>query len=203
MKRIVAPLGIVLTLAGCGSGPPPPVYGDAFKGLYNRSAASVPADVSVTLQHPVGIILNDNVEVYFQWVKSQREYWAGVVPASLTNDIANADADPAFVSGRVLEMLKRHFPEAQAVKDFPAAVAAGKKAVVLVDILPRIMTPGERTTKFDIVYYFFDSKMNPVSKMSGHGEQYRPFGAADGGIQYTVDPALAELDRKIASLLRS
>lgn len=191
---------LALSLAGC-AGPPPPTYGDAFKGLYNGNSASVPEDVPVTVQPPVGIIFNDNVEAYYQFIKTSKEYWAGVVPASLTNSVAIADSDPTFLNGRVLETLKRHFPNSEVVKDFPQAVRSGKKAVCVVDVVPRLMEPyGDRTTKFDITFYFFDAKMNPVSRMSGHGEEYRPFGAADAGVQFSVDAALQQLDAKLTTL---
>ncbi len=202
VRHIATAIATILVLSAC-TGPPPPTYGDAFKGLYNQSTASVPADVPVTVQHPIGIILNDNVEAYFRWVQASKQYWAGTVPTSLTNNVVIADGDPMFLSGRVLGMLKRRFPDALEVKDFPAAVSAGKKTIVLVDVVPKLMEPyGDRTTKFDFTYYFFDAKMNPVSKLSGHGEHYVAFGAADAGVQVAVDAALAQLDQKMNVLVR-
>ncbi|HWE72240.1 MAG TPA: hypothetical protein VG328_03710 [Stellaceae bacterium] len=189
------------TLAGC-TGPTPPTYGDAFKSVYNGNASAVPVDAPVTVGHPVGIVLSDNVELWIEYVKAANAYWGARVPTALTNTVLLADTDPNFLSARVLDMLKRHFPEAQVVKDFNAAVAANKRAVVLVDVVPQPLQPyGDRTTKFDITYYFFDSAMNPVSKITGHGEQYRPIGALDGGVQYSVDAALAQLDQKMAAVV--
>lgn len=201
MKNPVVPVLAALALAGC-AGPPPPTYGDAFKGLYNQSAASVPANLPVTIQHPVGIIFDNNMELWFESVKQANDYWASVVPSELTNNVVIADTNPMFLNGRVLENLKRRFSDAQLVKDFPAAVASGKRAVCLVDVVVKPMEPyGDRTTKFDITYYFFDAQMNPVSKISGHGEHHVAFGEATGGVQVSVDAALAELDTKMNALV--
>jgi len=183
--------------------PPAPTYGDAFKGLYNQSAAAVPVDVPLTVQEPLAIIFSDNFELWFKSVKDTTAYWASIVPSSLTNNVVLADTDPNFLSGRVLEMLKKRFPGSEYVKDFTHAVASGKKGAIVVDVLPKPMAPyGERTTKFDITCYFFDAGMNPVSRISGHGERRVPFGAADGGVQVAVDAALKELDAKLSKLVR-
>jgi hypothetical protein len=202
VSRAIVGLILAATLAAC-AGPPPPTYNsDAFKGIYNQNAASVAADVPVTVQHPVGVILSDNFEIWFKALKEANEYWGARVPASLTNTAVIADNDPTFLAGRVLGDLKQRFPEAQQIKDFPTAVASGKRAVVLVDITPQIGARTPVTNKFDITYYFFDAKMNPVSKLSGHGEHYAPFGAMTGGIQDCVDQALAQLDQKMAAVVR-
>jgi hypothetical protein len=202
MKTLLLGIFLAVTLAAC-EGPPPPTYNtDAFKGVYNQSAASVPADVPVTVQHPVGIILSDNFDIWFKTLKEANEYWSARVPASLTNTAVIADLDPTFLAGRVLQDLKTHFPEAQQIKDFPAAVSSGKKAVVLVDINPQIGTRTPVTNKFDITYYFFDAKMNPVSKLTGHGEHYAAFGAMTGGIQDCIDQALGQLDQKMKTAVR-
>jgi hypothetical protein len=203
MKTAVALLVMSLALAGCSLGPPPPVYGDAFNGLYNQSSVSVPADKPVTVQQPVGIIFSDNVEAYFQHIKNSNEYWGKIVPTALTNNVVIADTDPNYFGGRVLAMLKRHFPDGEVVKDFNQAVLSGKKAVCLVDIQPRPLQPyGDRTTKIDVIAYFFDAQMNPVSRMSGHGERYVPIGAGDAGIQVSIDGAVQQLDAKITALVQ-
>lgn len=197
-------LGAMLgaTLAGC-AGPPPPTFNtDAFKGIYNQSSASVPADVPMTVQHPVGIILSDNFEIWFKSLKEANEYWGARVPSSLTNTAVIADFDPTFLAGRVLQNLKRHFPEAQEIKDFQTAVTSGKKAVVLVDIAPQIGQRTPVTNKLDITYYFFDAQMNAVSKITGHGEHYVPFASMTGYFQEIVDQALAQLDQKMSALVR-
>lgn len=202
MRTYLVSCLVGLVLGGCaGSGPPLPTYDDAFKGVYNQSAATVPADVPVRVQHPVGIILSDNVEAYIGWVKKSKEYWASVVPASLTNDVAIADGDPDYIASHVLTMLKRHFPEAQVVKDFNGAVGTGKKAVLLIDIrtVPGL---GGQTTTIDATAYFFDASMTPVSKMSGHGATAVPFVATSSQIQPTTDAAVGQLDAKITALVR-
>ena len=202
MRKLVAAYLIVLALSGCaGSGPPLPTYEDAFKGLYNQSAAAVPADVPVRLQHPVGIILSDNVEAYISWVKKSNDYWASVVPASLTNNVALADGDPDYIAAQVLGMLKRHFPEAQVVKDFNEAVGSEKKAVLLVDIRTVPGISGQTTT-VDATAYVFDASMTPVSKMSGHGGTVVPFPATTSQIQPTTDAAVRQLDAKLSALVR-
>ena len=200
-RMFAAAIVLALTLGAC-AGPPPPTYTDAFEGIYNQSAASVPANVPVSLQQPVGIIFSDNVERYIGHAKESKAYWAGVVPESLTNKVVLADADPTYFAGRVLGMLKSHFPNAQVVHDFNQAVATGKKGVCLIDLRPKLMEPyGDRNTRIDIDAYFFDAAMNPVSKLSGHGEHYVPIGSMDAGIQVSTDAALRELDGKITTLV--
>ena len=196
--------GVLLaaSLAAC-SGPPLPTYNsNAFKGIYNQNAASVPVDAPVSVQHPVGIILSDNFEIWFKALKEANDYWGARVPASLTNTAVIADNDPAFLAGRVLQDLKGHFPEAQEIKDFQTAVATGKKAVVLVDIKPEIGQRTPVTNKFDITYYFFDAKMNPVSKLTGHGEHYAAFASMTSGTQDCIEQALAQLDQKMRVAVR-
>jgi len=201
MKSAVGILVTLVLLAGCGSPPPVPVFSDAFKGIYNQSSASVPADVPVMVQQPVGIIFSDNVEAWFAFIKTTNAYWAGIVPSSLTNDVAVADTDSNYFGGRVLAMLKQHFPNSEVVPDFNQAVAKGKRAVCLVDLKAKPMEPyGDRTTRIDITAYFFDAKMNPVSRLSGHGERSVPFGAGDAGVQVATDGALQQLDAKITAL---
>jgi hypothetical protein len=202
-RTLAALIGLMWALVSHGAPPPAPTYGDAFKGLYNQSAAAVPVDAPVTVQEPLAIIFSDNFELWFQHVKATTAYWASIVPSSLTNNVVIADTDPNFLGGRVLEMLKRRFPGSEYLKDFRQAVASGKKGAIVVDVLPIPMQPyGDRTTKFDITCYFFDAGMNPVSRISGHGERRVPFGAADGGVQVAVDGALKELDAKMSKLVR-
>jgi hypothetical protein len=202
-RKLIAVLGAVATLTAC-AGPPPPTYSsDAFKGIYNQSSASVPADVPISVQQPVGIIFSDNVETYFGYIKDATEYWAQRIPSSLTNNVVIADTDPRYFGGKVLAMLKGHFPDSTVVKDFNEAVASGKKAVIVIDLRVKAMEPyGDRTTKYDIDAYFFDARMNPVSKLSGHGEYHVPYASASGGAQISIDAAVAQLDAKIGALLR-
>jgi hypothetical protein len=202
ITKLMAAAGLVLALAAC-TGPPPPAHTDAFTGLYNQSAATVPTDAPVTLQQPVGLIFSDNVEAYIGFVKDANEYWGARVPASLTNTVVLADNDPMYFAGRVLAMLKRHFPSAQRVSDFKQAVASGKKGVIVVDLRTKIAEPyGDRTTKYDIDLYFFNSAMDPVSKITGHGEYYVPYASATGGVQKSIDAAVQQLDGKITALVR-
>ena len=91
-RRAALALATLVALAGCVSGPPLPTYGDAFKGLYNQSAAAVPADVAVRIQHPVAIILSDNVELYIDWLKRTDEAIHRAIPDSLINTVGEADA---------------------------------------------------------------------------------------------------------------
>ncbi len=199
IRLLVGSVGLAALLAGC-TGPAPPTFSDAFKGLYDQSAASVPADVPVSVQQPVGIIFSDNVEAYFGYIKTTNEYWASVVPESLTNTVAIADADPRYFGARMLQMLKSHFPRSNVVKDFNEAVATGKKSVVLIDLRMKPMEPyGDRSIKYDIDAYFFDAQMNPVSKLSAHAEHYVPYASMDAGVQKTVDAAIQQLDAKISA----
>jgi hypothetical protein len=202
VKKIGILAAAALALGAC-AGPPAPAFNpDAFKGIYNQSSASVPADVPVTVQTPVGIIFSDNVETWFQYIKTTKEYWAERIPSSLTNNVVIADTDPNYFTGTVLAMLKRHFPNSEVVKGFQQAVSSGKKAVCLIDIQPKSMDPyGDRTTKIDVAAYFFDAKMNPVSRLSGHGEHYVPLGAGDGGVQISTDAAVSQIDQKLTALV--
>jgi hypothetical protein len=200
----MAPLAATLALlvTAC-TGPPPPPHVDAFQGIYKQSAAAVPANVPTTVRPPVGIIFSDNFENYIGHNIKTAEYWASIIPSSLTNTAVIADCDPTYLPGRLLPMLKSHFPTAALIHDFNEATATGKKAVLLVDIRIKWMEPyGDRTTKFDIDTYFFDSRMNPASKLSGHGEHYAVIGAATPGCQSSIDAAVKELDAKISALAR-
>jgi hypothetical protein len=201
MKKLLPGIVLAVSLGGCGAGVPLPTYNDAFKGLYNQSAASVPADVAIRVQHPVGIIVSDNVEAYIAWVGKSTEYWRSVVPTSLTNTTGEADGNPNYIAARLLDMLKRHFPEAEVVHDFPAAVAGGKKAVVLLDTQVVAAGRSGQLTTVDATTYFFDAQMNPVSKMSGHGEAVAPFPLTTAMIQPSTDAAVSELDQKITALV--
>jgi hypothetical protein len=199
--RSLVLLIVAIVLAGCGSGPPQPIYGDAFKNIYNQSASSVPVDKPATVQQPIGIILSDNVEAYFGFIQKSNEYWGKIVPASLTNNVAVADSDPHYISERVLTLIKRHYPTAALVHDFKEAVGTGKKGVFLVDIKPVLGGGSFKTTTVDISLYVFDAKMNPVSTVSGHGEGVIPYPATDGRIQVSTDAAIQQLDAKMSALV--
>ncbi|HWE72713.1 MAG TPA: hypothetical protein VG328_06090 [Stellaceae bacterium] len=201
MKRRVGLLALCMSLAGCGSGPPLPTYQSAFTNLYNAGdPASVPADAAVRVEHPVAIILSDNVEAYIDWLRRSDEAMHKVIPAALINTVGEADADPNYIAAHFLDMLKQHFPEAQVVKDFNAAVGSSKKAVLLLDIQAVVSgTSGGKTT-VDATLYVFDAQMNPVSKMSGHGEGTVPFPATTAMVQPSTDAAVRQLDAKVAAL---
>jgi len=88
------------------------------------------------------------------------------------------------------------------VHDFNQAVATGKKSVCLIDLRPKPMQPWvDHTTRMDVDAYFFDASMNPVSKLSGHGEHYVQLGSMDAGIQVSIDAAIRELDGKMTTLV--
>ena len=202
ISRLTAAAALALLAAAC-SGPPPPKMVDAFTGVYNGSSAAVPADAPVTVQAPVGLIFSENFEAHIGAVKDSREYWGKVVPASLTNTAVMADTDPLYLSGKVLEMLKRRFPDATPIHDFNEAVQQRKRAVILVDLRIKYMEPyGDRTQKIDIDLYFFNSAMNPVSRMNGHAEFKVPYASMDVGMQRMITQITAELDGKMNSLVR-
>jgi hypothetical protein len=201
-RKMLVLAGLVLTLEAC-TGPPPPQQTDAFQGIYNQSATGVPANAAVTVAQPTGFITSENVERYIGFIKNTNEYWGKLVPASLTNTVSLADTDPTYFSGRLLVMLKSHFPTLQRVHDFREAVSTGKKGVILIDMRLKPMEPyGDRTIKVDIDAYFFDSAMNPVSKLSGHGEYKMPMVTMDPGMQRSIDMAIRELDAKIRAHVR-
>jgi len=200
--RIAAALALTLALAGC-AGPPPPAQVDAFDGILNMSSAAVPADVPMTLAQPVGFITSENVERHIGYFKDAGEYWSKVVPSSLTNTVVVADSDPTYFSGQLLAMLKKHYPTLQHVHDFREAVATGKRGVILVDLKMKWMEPyGDRTNRIRIDAYFFDTGMNPVSKLSGEAEYKVPFAAMEGHVQQITDAAIQQLDGKITALVR-
>lgn len=201
-KKLLALAGLVLVLDGC-TGPPPPPQVDAFQGIFNASSTAVPANVAVTLTQPLGYMTSENVEKYIGHIKNANEYWGQRVPASLTNTVVIADNDPLYFSQRMLAMLKANFPDIERVHDFREAVAKGKKGVVLIDLRVKHMEPyGDRRTIVDVDAYFFDPRMNPVSKMSGHGEYLVPMVSMDVGMQRSVNAALGELDAKIKANVR-
>ena len=183
--------------------PEPGVQPDAFKGIYNQSSAGVPANVPVTMTPPVGVIFSENVETYMAYIKTNSEYWAARVPASLTNTVAVADNDPVYFAGRTLDLLKSRFPTATKVHDFNEAVSTGKKSVILVDIKYMPMQPhGDRTTRVELDFYFFNSAMTPVSKISGQGSYRTSVGTFEMGVQKSIDQALAEIQAKMAQYVR-
>ncbi len=201
ITRLMAALGLVLALAAC-AGPPPPPQTDAFDGILNMSSASVPSDVPVALAQPVGLITSENIERYIGHLKDANEYWSKVIPSSLTNTVVIADADPTYFSGQMLAMLKRHYPTLQHVHDFREAVLTGKKGVILVDMRMKWMEPyGDRTNRIHIDAYFFDSNMNPVSKLSGEAEYHVPFAAMEGHVQKITDEAIRQIDEKMTVLV--
>lgn len=201
MTRLIGLLALCALLSGCSFGPPEPPFTDAFAGLYSQSAATVPADVPTTVQHPVGIILSDNVEAYIRWLGKSDEAVHQAIPANLINTVAENDANPNYISGRFLDMLKRHFPEAQVVHDFNAAVSSGKKAVVLLDIQTVLPCCTGQKVILDATTYFFDAQMNPVSKMSGHADFTIGFPATSPHLQELTDAAVAQIDAKITALV--
>lgn len=167
------------------------------------SSVAVPADAPVSLGQPVGFIVSENVEHHVGFMKDTVAYWGNVVPSSLTNTAAIADADPNYFSAHMLAMLKRHFPTLQYVHDFPEAVATGKKGVILIDMRMKWMEPyGDRTNRIHVDAYFFDRGMNPVSKLSGEAEYKVPFASMEGGVQRITDAAIQQIDAKITALVR-
>jgi hypothetical protein len=195
--KFLALAGLIATLDAC-TGPPPPPQVDAFQNIYNQSAASVPSDAPMTLGQPVAFITSENVERYIGHLKNTNEYWGSVVPSSLTNTAIIADMDPTYFSHQLLAMLKRHFPTLQYVHDFREAVSTGKRGAILVDLRIKYMDPyGDRTYKIDIDAYFFDSAMNPVSKLNGHSEYNVPFAAMEVKFQAHTDEAIGQLESKI------
>jgi hypothetical protein len=203
MIRVLALAGLLASLGAC-SGIPNPVYSpDAFKGIYNQTSAGVPANAPVTVTAPVGVIFSENVETYMGYIKDNTAYWGERVPASLTNTVAVADNDPIYFAGRTLQLLKNRFPTATKIHDFNEAVSTGKKSVILVDMKYNPMQPhGDRTTRVEIDFYFFNSAMNPVSKISGQGSYRTSVGTFEMGVQKSIDQALAEIQAKMAQVVR-
>jgi len=201
-KKLLALMGLVIVLDGC-TGPPPPPQVDAFQGIFNASSAAVPANVTATLTQPLGYMTSENVEKHIGFIKNANEYWGQRVPATLTNTVVMSDTDPLYFSQRMLAMLKANFPNIERVHDFRDAVAKGKKGVILIDLRLKHMQPyGDRRTVVDVDAYFFDSRMNPVSKMSGHGEYLVPMVSMDVGMQRSINAAMGELDSKIKANVR-
>jgi hypothetical protein len=201
-RTLPALVALALALSAC-TGPPPPAQVDAFQNLYNRSSAGVPSGAPMTLGQPVALITSENVESYIGHVKNSTEYWGKIVPSTLTNTAIIADTDPTYFSHQILTMLKRHFPTLQYVRDFREAVSSGKKGAILIDLRIKYMEPyGDRTNKVDIDAYFFDTAMNPASKLNGHAEYKVPYAAMEVKFQRTIDEAIAELESKINAYIR-
>src|SRR3981189_195663 len=108
MKITIAGLLLALALTGCGTPIPPPAYTDAFQGLVNQSAATVPADRPVTVRQPLGLIFSDNLELYLRYVQAGDAGLTSYGPP--TNSPAGADIDPKFIAANVITMLKSHYP---------------------------------------------------------------------------------------------
>jgi hypothetical protein len=198
--KTLAALAVVLTFAGCATPAPPPAYTDAFQGLLNQSSTTVPPDKPVAVRQPLGLIFSNNVEVYLKYVQAGAEGMKAY--GALTNTTAVADLDPKFVAGRVVALLKAHYGSVELVPDFNQAVAKGQKSVCLVDIQ---VVPGQlsgETTNVDIVAYFFDDRMRPVSRISGHGSGVVPYPAWDVRLQQSTDAAVGELDGKLTALAK-
>jgi len=201
ITRLRALGAVVLLLAGC-AGPPPPKPVDAFQGLLNMSSASVPTDAAVTMGQPIGFITSDNVENYIGGIKDANAYWGKIVPASLTNTAVIADTDPTYFSAQMLGVLRKHYPTIQRVHDFREAVQKGMKGVILVDLKMKWMEPyGDRTNRMHVDFYFFDTGMNPVSKLSGEAEYKVPYAAMEGHVQKITDSALQQIDAKMTALI--
>jgi hypothetical protein len=200
IRKLLACIGL-LTLGACNA-PPPPKMVDAFTNLYNANSASVPVDAPASPQPPVGLIFSENVEAHIGMIKDSNEYWGKIVPASLTNTVGLADSNPLYFSGRILELLKRHFPSATPVHDFNEATQKGMKSVILVDLRMQYGMRSGQTSKMDIDLYFFDQAMNPVSHLTSHSEFTIPYPAMTAGMQQMTNEDIAQLDRKIGQYIR-
>lgn len=196
MSRMVA-LGAAVALSACAASAPPLVYSDPFQGLLNQSSTTVPKDAPVGIQAPVGLIFSNNVETWFQYAAKAQKYLESY--GALTNTTAVADADPRFVASRVAVLIKAHYPTIEQVNDFNQAVATGKKTVCLIDFQVRPGSRSFQTTTVDVTAFFFDSGMQPVTQLSGHGEGVIPFPAWDAQLQPSTDAALQQLDQKLSA----
>ncbi len=202
IRKLLALLSLGAALAAC-TGPPPPSNTQAFEGVLNGvDPAAVPSDVPMSLGQPVAFMTSNNIENYIGHLSKTKEYWASVVPASLTNTVAIDDADPQYFANQTYKLLRSHWPAIQRVHDFREAVGSGMKGVVLVDMKMKWMQPyGDRHNRITIDMYFFDSRMNPVSKLSGQAEWNVPFASMDGHVQKITDAALGQIDEKINALI--
>lgn len=196
MKSGLCAFAAALLLAGCLS--PPPVYTDPFQGLLHQSSESVPVDAPATVQRPVGLILSDNVEALLQNAKRDEATFKSFGP--LTNTVALADQDPKYIAGRLLPMLKSHYPDIELIQDFNEATA--KKTVCLVDVKMVVGRGSFQKTTVDISIYVFDENRKPLTRIVGHGEGTVPFPATDMRIQPSVDAAIQQLSQKMSALLR-
>jgi hypothetical protein len=201
IRKLLAGVGLLLSLDAC-TGPPPPKMVDAFTNVYNGSSAAVPANAPVVVQEPVGPIFSENVEAHIGAIKDANEYWGKIVPASLTNTVGQADNNPLYFSGKILELLKRRFPTASPVNDFNEAIQQRKRAVILVDFRMEYGMRSGQTSKMDIDLYVFNSAMNPVSKLNGHAEFTIPYPAVHTGMQQMTNQAIGQLDGKMNALVR-
>lgn len=195
MQRTFVIAVIALSLGGCIS--PPPPYTDPFEGLLNQTSESVPVDAPVSVQQPIGLILSNNIESYFQNAKKDEALFKSFGP--LTNTVALADQDPKFVAGRMLSMLRAFYPDIEIIHDFNQAKR--KKAVCLIDIQTIVGRSSFQKTTVDISAFFFDQNMKPVSRIVAHGEGTVPFPATDMRLQPSFDAAIQQLRQKFSTLL--
>jgi hypothetical protein len=199
VRKFVFALGALLLLSVAACGPLPPTYADPMQGLYDGSAAAVPADRPVAVRRPLALVFSNNVETYLQYTEAGIK---GLKSHIMVNAQAGRDIDPNRLADRIVGMFKARYPDVAMADDLAEAARTGAKTVCLVDIQVAFGRMSGDTTKVELNTIFFDDKPAPVSRMRGYGQGVVPYPAWDVQFTPASEAALRELEGKLVTLLR-
>lgn len=177
----------------------PPRYVDPLARLYNAPASSVPQDVPVKLQEPVGLVTSENGEAYLAYAAAGEEHLRKHI---LVNEIASKDLDPKFLANEIVAMLKRRFPGIELLDDLASARKAKKKGTILVDMQTTIGQYTGQTTTVQLTVILFDGAQKPVSRIVATGQGVLGYPAWDARVKEASTLALQQLDQKLSAVLR-
>lgn len=195
-------LSLALALAGATAACAPiepPRYVDPLAKLHNVPASSVPLDVPVKLQEPVGLVVSENGELFLNYAAAGE---TGLRSAMIVNETASKDLDPKYVVNQIVGLLKRRYPRIDLVEDLASARKIGKKGVFLVDIQTTIGQSTGQTTTVQLTLIIVDAKQTPISRITGTGQGVLGYPAFDARVKQASDMALQQLEAKLALVLR-
>lgn len=176
----------------------PPKYVDPLARLYNAPASSVPADVPVKLQEPIGLVTSENGEQFFAYAEAGEEHLRKQV---IVNEVASKDLDPKYLVNEIVALLKKRYPHIELIDDLASARKTNKKGTVLVDIQTTIGQFTGQTTTVQLTVIFFDASQKPVSRVVATGQGVLGYPAFDARVKEASNIALQQLDQKLTSVL--
>jgi len=197
-SRMTAVLGLAIAMTACAP-IEPPRYVDPLAKLHNVPASSVPRDVPVKLQEPIGLVVSENGELFLDYAAAGEK---GLRSMVLVNETASKDLDPKYVINQVVGLLKRRYPRIELVDDLASARKTGKKGTILVDIQTAIGQYTGQTTTVQLTLILFDAVQTPISRVTGTGQGVLGYPAFDARVKQASDAALQQLDTKLAQVLR-